>query len=286
MPILEAKGISFGYGHHTPFEKQAVRNVSFSVEKGECLAVIGHTGSGKSTLMQMLNGLLKPEEGQVLLNGEDINRSKKTAAAARFRVGLCFQYPEYQLFGETSAEDIAFGPKNMGLAADEIRRRVKDAASIVGLPEEKLSVSPFDLSGGQKRRCAIAGVIAMEPEILILDEPIAGLDPAGREEILDLIRRYRAENGATVIIVTHSMETAAEIADRVLVLDRGSVALTGTPAEIFSDPEKLNSIGLDVPSFTRIIAAIRKAGVPVEDAYTLSAAADVLSSLWKGGRAT
>ena len=286
MPILEAKGISFGYGHHTPFEKQAVRNVSFSVEKGECLAVIGHTGSGKSTLMQMLNGLLKPEEGQVLLNGEDINRSKKTAAAARFRVGLCFQYPEYQLFGETSAEDIAFGPKNMGLAADEIRRRVKDAASIVGLPEEKLSVSPFDLSGGQKRRCAIAGVIAMEPEILILDEPIAGLDPAGREEILDLIRRYRAENGATVIIVTHSMETAAEIADRVLVLDRGSVALAGTPAEIFSDPEKLNSIGLDVPSFTRIIAAIRKAGVPVEDAYTLSAAADVLSSLWKGGRAT
>ncbi len=285
MPILEAKGISFGYGHHTPFEKQAVKNVSFSVEKGECLAVIGHTGSGKSTLMQMLNGLLKPEEGQVLLNGEDINRSKKTAAAARFRVGLCFQYPEYQLFGETSAEDISFGPKNMGLAADEIRRRVKDAAAIVGLPEDKLDVSPFDLSGGQKRRCAIAGVIAMEPEILILDEPIAGLDPAGREEILDLIRRYRAENGATVIIVTHSMETAAEIADRVLVLDHGSVALTGTPAEIFSDPEKLNSIGLDVPSFTRIIAAIRKAGVPVEDAYTLSAAADVLSSLWKGGRA-
>ena len=253
MPILEVRNISFGYGLHTPFAVQAIDNVSFSIERGECVSVIGHTGSGKSTLMQMLNGLLKPDRGQVLLNGKDINETKKTAAAARFRVGLCFQYPEYQLFGETCAADIGFGP--------------------------------FDLSGGQKRRCAIAGVIAMEPEILILDEPTAGLDPVGREEILDMIRRCRAEQGATIMIVTHSMEIAASISDRILVLNKGKLHLSGTPQEVFADTQKLHEIGLDVPSYTRILRALRDKGFDLPDAYTLPDAAKLLCRLLKeGGR--
>ena len=285
MPILEVRNISFGYGLHTPFAVQAIDNVSFSIERGECVSVIGHTGSGKSTLMQMLNGLLKPDRGQVLLNGKDINETKKTAAAARFRVGLCFQYPEYQLFGETCAADIGFGPKNMGLAPDEIRARVQKAAAIVGLPSEKLEASPFDLSGGQKRRCAIAGVIAMEPEILILDEPTAGLDPVGREEILDMIRRCRAEQGATIMIVTHSMEIAASISDRILVLNKGKLHLSGTPQEVFADTQKLHEIGLDVPSYTRILRALRDKGFDLPDAYTLPDAAKLLCRLLKeGGR--
>lgn len=279
MSLLEVKNVSFGYSHHTPFEIRALRDVSFSVEKGELVSVIGHTGSGKSTLMQLLNALIAPESGEVLLDGVNINENKATAYAAKFRVGLCFQYPEYQLFGETCEQDIAFGPKNMGLEEEKIRARVKEAAGFVGLEEHLLSESPFDLSGGQKRRCAIAGVMAMRPEILIMDEPTAGLDPAGRKDVLDLILHYRAKTGATVIIVTHSMEIAAAVSDRILVLNKGELVFNSTPAEIFSHYEELVSMGLNVPSFTKIIFALRRAGCDVADAYTVDDAADAIARL-------
>ena len=284
MPILEARNVSFGYGHGTPFEKQAVVDVSLSVEKGECVSVIGHTGSGKSTLMQLLNGLLKPETGSVLLDSEDINKNRKTCAAAKFRVGLCFQYPEYQLFGETCEKDIAFGPKNMGLPAEEIRQRVAFASKIVGLEEEKLSESPFDLSGGQKRRCAIAGVIAMQPEVLILDEPTAGLDPAGRSSVLQMIGSYREQTGAAVIIVTHSMEIACEISDRVFVLNHGELAYSGTPREIFSHSAELLEMGLDVPVFTKTVLELRKRGYGLPDVYSRAEAVSSILTLLKGGK--
>ena len=283
MAFIEVKNVSFGYSHNTPFEVQALNDVSFGVEKGECVSVIGHTGSGKSTLMQMLNGLIKPESGQVLLDGKNINENKKSVAEARFRVGLCFQYPEYQLFGETCFEDIAFGPRNMGLDEKEVRRRVLRAAGFVHLKEDKLNRSPFDLSGGQKRRCAIAGVMAMLPEALILDEPTAGLDPSGRESVLRMIRRYREETGATVLLVTHSMEIAAAMSDRILVLNRGSVAFYGAPEEIFSHGEELIGMGLNVPSFTKILLRLRQAGYPVREAYTVEAAAAEIKTLLEGG---
>jgi len=285
MSFIEAKNVSFVYGHKTSFEVQALKNVSFTVEKGECIGVIGHTGSGKSTLMQMLNALIKPEEGEILLDGKNINADKKSAAAARFRVGLCFQYPEYQLFGETCYEDISFGPKNMGLSADEIKRRVLLASGFVGLSEDKLSASPFDLSGGQKRRCAIAGVMAMLPEALILDEPTAGLDPKGRESVLGMIKRYRENTGATVIIVTHSMETAASMCDRIMVLNKGELAYFGAPEEIFSHSEELINMGLNVPSFTKIINALKKEGLDIDDVYTVEAAAAAIKKLLKGEKA-
>lgn len=285
MSLIEVKNVSFGYGHKTPFEVQALKNVSFSVEKGECVSVIGHTGSGKSTLMQMLNALIKPETGEILLEGKNINADKKSAAAARFKVGLCFQYPEYQLFGETCFEDIAFGPKNMGLSDDEIKRRVLLVCEFVGLSKDKLNQSPFDLSGGQKRRCAIAGVMAMLPEVLILDEPTAGLDPAGRQAVLDMIKNYREKTGATVILVTHSMEIAASMSNRILVLSNGETAFFGTPEEIFSHSEELTSMGLNVPSFTKIISALKKEGFDVEEVYTIESAAAVIKKLLKGERA-
>ena len=264
---------------------KAVSDFNLEVKRGEFVTFLGPSGCGKTTTLRMIAGFDLPTEGDILLNGKDINETKKTAAAARFRVGLCFQYPEYQLFGETCAADIGFGPKNMGLAPDEIRARVQKAAAIVGLPSEKLESSPFDLSGGQKRRCAIAGVIAMEPEILILDEPTAGLDPVGREEILDMIRRCRAEQGATIMIVTHSMEIAASISDRILVLNKGKLHLSGTPQEVFADTQKLHEIGLDVPSYTRILRALRDKGFDLPDAYTLPDAAKLLCRLLKeGGR--
>lgn len=283
MSFIEVKNVSFGYGHATPFEVQALKDVSFTIEKGECISVIGHTGSGKSTLMQMLNALMKPEEGQIFLNGKDIHTDKRTAAETRFKVGLCFQYPEYQLFGETCAIDIAFGPKNMGLSQGEIDRRVRLAANFVGLSEEKLDLSPFDLSGGQKRRCAIAGVMAMLPEVLILDEPTAGLDPEGRAAVLEMIKKYRKETGATVILVTHSMEIAAAMSDRIFVLNGGKLQFTGTPEEIFSHAEALISMGLNVPSFTRILIALKKKGFAVKEVYTVEAAADEICRLLKGG---
>lgn len=282
MSVIEVKNVSFGYGHSTPFEVQALKDVSFKIEKGECVSVIGHTGSGKSTLMQTLNALIKPEEGQVLLNGKDIHADKRASAEARFHVGLCFQYPEYQLFGETCAADIAFGPKNMGLSAEETDRRVRFAAGIVGLSEDKLSVSPFDLSGGQKRRCAIAGVIAMMPEVLVLDEPTAGLDPEGRAAVLEMIKKYRKETGATVIVVTHSMEIAASLSDRILVMNRGKLQFEGTPEEIFSHAEELISMGLSVPSFTKILIALKKKGFNVKEVYTVEDAADEICRLLQG----
>ena len=286
MSLLEVKNLSFGYGKNTPFSVQALKNISFRVEEGELVSVIGHTGSGKSTLMQMLNALLTPDEGEVLLNGKNIHADKRSVYEARFLVGLCFQYPEYQLFGETCEQDIAFGPKNMGLDDAEISRRVRSSAAHVGLDESLLKASPFDLSGGQKRRCAIAGVMAMQPKILILDEPTAGLDPAGRRSVLELILRYRENTGSTVILVTHSMEIAAAVSDRILVLNRGELAYFDTPAGIFRHAEELIAMGLNVPSFARVISALRAEGLPVDDAYTLDAAADAIcASLTKGGAA-
>lgn len=278
MSLLEVKNISYSYSKGTPFEKKAINEVSFSVEKGEFIGIIGHTGSGKSTMMQMLDGLLKPDSGSVFLEGKDINSDKKITREARFKVGLCFQYPEYQLFEETVAKDIAFGPKNMGLSESEIKQRVAKAASFVNLDNSLLDRSPFDLSGGQKRRAAIAGVMAMLPEILILDEPAAGLDPVGRKEILSMISEYRRSTGATVMMVTHSMETAALVSDRIFVLHHGSLAFTGTPKEVFSHADELISMGLDVPVSTKIVAELRKNGIDIPaDVYTVERCADVLS---------
>lgn len=277
--MIETKSLSFGYSHGTPFEITALDDVSFTVEKGETVAVIGHTGSGKSTLMQMLNGLLTPDSGAVLLDGKDIRSDKAFTRNVRFRVGLCFQYPEYQLFEETCYKDISFGPKNMGLSEEEIRLRVTEAAAIVGLPESLLQRSPFELSGGQKRRCAIAGVIAMRPEVLILDEPTAGLDPKGRDDVFGMIRSYQQATQAAVIIVTHSMEDAALLADRILVMNRGKLALNGTVGEIFRHADELEAMGLNIPASTKLIADLRRDGCDLSpDVYTAQAAADEIEA--------
>ena len=282
--MIEVKNLCHTYSIGTPFRHDAVKNMNFTVEKGEFLGIIGHTGSGKSTLMQHLNGLLKPTGGDVLLNGESIWKDKQTTRAARFKVGLVFQYPEYQLFEDTVYKDIAFGPKNMGCSEEEIRRRVLRAADFVGLPQEALEKSPFDLSGGQKRRVAIAGVIAMEPEVVIFDEPTAGLDPAGCEAILENIRRYRQESGATVLMVSHSMDDVALLADRLLVLNEGAVEMLGTPSEVFAHAARLQEIGLTVPQVTALFLRLRELGLPVEPAtYTMDAALRQLRRL-KGGK--
>lgn len=283
MSVIEVKNLSYGYSHGTPFETTALKNVSFSIEKGEYVGIIGHTGSGKSTLIQMLNALLKPDEGQVLVDGKDINTDKSSIKEARSKVGLCFQYPEYQLFEETCAKDIAFGPKNMGLSKNEVGDRVLQAASFVGLDKNLLDKSPFDLSGGQKRRCAIAGVMAMMPEVLILDEPAAGLDPKGRKEILNMIDVYRRKTGATIIIVSHSMDDIAKTADRILVMNNGKLAMFGTVKEVFSQADKLLDMGLNVPVATRIISRLRKEGLDLSpDIYTVEDAATELSQFLKG----
>ncbi len=283
-PFLEVKNLSHIYSAGTPFEHTALDNVSFSVERGEFIGIIGHTGSGKSTLMQHLNGLLKPTTGSIFLDGQDIWTDKKTTRQARFRVGLVFQYPEYQLFEETVYRDIAFGPKNMGLNAEEIDRRVHEAAGLVGLTEEQLQVSPFDLSGGQKRRVAIAGVIAMEPEILILDEPTAGLDPAGREEILQNIEAYRKAKNATIIMVSHSMSDVAQLTDRLIVMNHARVAIDGTPTEVFTyqHTQELVDMGLDIPDLTKVFLHLRKLGLNVPVVYTMEQAVAALKTL-KGG---
>ncbi|MBQ7769230.1 MAG: energy-coupling factor transporter ATPase [Oscillospiraceae bacterium] len=281
-PILEVRNLSHTYSIGTPFAHKALDNVSFAVERGEFIGVIGHTGSGKSTLMQHLNGLLKPEIGEILLDGVDIWSDKKVTRLSRFRVGLVFQYPEYQLFEETVYKDIAFGPKNMGLKSAEIDRRVREAAKLVGLTEAQLEVSPFDLSGGQKRRVAIAGVIAMEPEVLVLDEPTAGLDPEGREEVLSNIEDYRRSKNATIMMVSHSMNDVARLADRLLVMNDAMLAMDGTPEQVFTRAQELVDMGLDIPEITKLFLQLRKLGLPVEPVFTMEQAIKVLRELKEG----
>lgn len=285
-PILQVKNLSYVYSAGTPFEHKALDAVSFTLHRGEFIGVIGHTGSGKSTLMQQLNGLLKPTCGQVLLNGVDIWSDKQTTRQARFQVGLVFQYPEYQLFEETVYKDIAFGPKNMGLDEREVDRRVREAAGFVGITDRQLQASPFDLSGGQKRRVAIAGVIAMEPELLILDEPTAGLDPVGRAEILGNIESYRKAKNATVMMVSHSMEDVARMTDRLLVLYGSRLIMDAPPAEVFAHAGELVNMGLDIPKVTQIFLDLKEMGLDVENVYTLEQAVRQLLRLKEGkGRA-
>ena len=282
---IEVRNLSHTYSVGTPFQHDAVKHLSFTVERGEFLGIIGHTGSGKSTLIQHLNGLLKPTEGDVLLDGESIWKDKLTTRAARFRVGLVFQYPEYQLFEDTVFQDIAFGPKNMGLKEDEIRQRVLRAAEFAGVNPDVLDKSPFDLSGGQKRRVAIAGVIAMEPEVIIFDEPTAGLDPAGCASLLENIRTYRQATGATILMVSHSMDDVARLADRLLVLNEGQVEMLGKSAEIFAQAKRLQEIGLSVPQVTSLFLRLRELGMPVNPAtYTVEDALEQLLRLKGGGR--
>ena len=284
--ILETRGLTHVYGAGTPFERVALDHVDLKIEKGEILGVIGHTGSGKSTLIQHLNGLLQPSEGEVLLDGKSIWDAKgKCSRETRFRVGLVFQYPEYQLFEETIAKDIAYGPTNMKLPQTEIDERVRESMAAVGLAPELADQSPFALSGGQKRRVAIAGVIAMEPEVLILDEPTAGLDPVGREEILSNIRAYHDAKNATIILVSHSMEEVAQTVDRVVVINDGTIPLTGTPQEVFSHEKELTAMGLGVPKVTQVCEKLRDMGLPIKDGiYTLEeAASELLKLVGKGG---
>ena len=282
-PILEVRNLDYIYSAGTPFEHKALDNVSFALEPGEFVGIIGHTGSGKSTLMQQMNGLLKPTSGQVLLDGVDIWSDKKLTRQARFRVGLVFQYPEYQLFEETVYRDIAFGPKNMGLEEEEVDRRVREAAGFVGLTEAQLEVSPFDLSGGQKRRVAIAGVIAMEPEVLILDEPTAGLDPVGRSEILGNIEAYRQAKNATIMMVSHSMEDVARLTDRLLVMNGSRLAMDGTPSEVFSRAQELLAMGLNIPQVTQVFLKLKKLGLDVKSVYTMEQAVAEIVRL-RGGK--
>ncbi len=282
-PILEVRNLDYIYSAGTPFEHKALDHISFGVEPGEFVGIIGHTGSGKSTLMQQMNGLLKPTSGQVLLDGVDIWSDKKLTRQARFRVGLVFQYPEYQLFEETVYRDIAFGPKNMGLDEKEVDRRVREAAGFVGLTQAQLEVSPFDLSGGQKRRVAIAGVIAMEPEVLILDEPTAGLDPVGRAEILGNIEAYRQAKNATIMMVSHSMEDVARLTDRLLVMNGSKLAMDGTPSEVFSRARELLAMGLNIPQVTQVFLELKKLGLDVKSVYTMDQAVAEIVRL-RGGK--
>ena len=282
---MQVENLTHTYSAGTPFQRSAVENMSLHVGAGEFLGIIGHTGSGKSTLIQHLNGLLKPTSGRVLLNGRDIWADPKNIRSVRFQVGLVFQYPEYQLFEETVYKDIAFGPKNMGLDSGEIDRRVRDAAAFVGLAEELLEKSPFELSGGQKRRVAIAGVIAMEPQVLVLDEPTAGLDPRGREAILAQIQSYHRAKGAAVVLVSHSMEEIARNVDRIVVLSDGHVLMDGAPRQVFARAHELEQVGLDVPQVTKVAAALRQRGLPIDPAvYTVEALERQLLEL-KGGAA-
>jgi len=277
QPVIETKNLSCSYAVGTPFEHQALSNIELAIYPGEYVGVIGHTGSGKSTLIQHLNGLIRPTSGQVLLEGQDIWTDKASLRAARFAVGLVFQYPEYQLFEETVYRDIAFGPKNMGLDADEIDRRVRRAAEFADLSPELLDKSPFSLSGGQKRRAAIAGVIAMEPKVLILDEPTAGLDPAGAERIFRNIQAYHEANGAAVVLVSHSMEDVARLAQRLIVLHNGSIPFSGPPYEVFTHAQELTAMGLGVPQITRVFARLREMGLEIDaSVYTIQQAKAVL----------
>ena len=282
MATIQTKGLTYRYGIGTPFEKTAVDHVDLEIESGSFVGIIGHTGSGKSTLIQHLNGLLKPTEGSILLDGKDIWAEKAQMRQVRFRVGLVFQYPEYQIFEETVAKDIAFGPRNMGLAEEEVQARVKETAAIVGLSDDILEQSPFLLSGGQKRRVAIAGVMAMRPELLILDEPTAGLDPRGREEILEEIKAYRRQTGATILLVSHSMEDVARHAQKILVMNAGKVFCYGTVENVFRRSQELQAIGLAVPQITRVCNALRAKGIPLtEDIFTVEQAKEQLIAWYR-----
>ncbi len=285
MPILEAKNLTYTYSVGSPFEKTAVDHIDLQIEEGEFVGIIGHTGSGKSTLMQMMNGLLQPTEGQILLNGKDIWAKDTDRRQVRFQVGLVFQYPEYQLFEETVYKDIAFGPRNMKLSEDEIDRRVRETAEAVGLTEEQLQKAPYALSGGQKRRAAIAGVMAMEPRVLILDEPTAGLDPKGRTKILTQLQAYHKRTGCTILLVSHSMEDVARYASKLLVLSQAKVMCYDTPSGVFAQSQSLESMGLALPQITRIFNGLAERGITFpEEVYTVKFGADLLTKRLEGGR--
>lgn len=282
--ILRTENLTYAYSLNTPFEKIAVENVNFSAQEGEMMAIIGHTGSGKSTLIQHFNALLKPTSGKMIFEGRDIWETKEITRAARFNVGLVFQYPEHQLFEETVFKDVAFGPKNMGLDDDEIKRRVINSLASCGMGEDVLEKSPFDLSGGQKRRVALAGVIAMQPKVLVLDEPAAGLDPRGRTDIFNYIRDYHEKSGTTIIFVTHSMEDAALMAKRIVVMQNGGIFMDGTPREIFERAEELLNAGLNVPQITKVFMELARRGAKVDTAvFTVEQAKRALLALKNAG---
>ena len=286
MNVIETKNLTYAYGAGTPFSKTAIEDVNIAIKKGEFIGLIGHTGSGKSTLIQKLNGLLRPTSGTVLLNGKDIWEKKKEIRKVRFQVGMVFQYPEYQLFEDTVIKDIGFGPRNMGLSQDEVNQRVMQAVDFVGLDHALLEKSPFDLSGGEKRRAAIAGVIAMDPDVLVLDEPTAGLDPQGRDHLLSQIKAYHKQRQNTVILVSHSMEDIARVADRVLVMNESKVFLFDETAKVFSHAKELEQIGLRVPQVTKIMMKLHENGYPVDPAvFTLEQAVKEILPLVQRGAA-
>ena len=286
MNVIETKNLTYTYGAGTPFSKTAIEDVNIAIKKGEFIGLIGHTGSGKSTLIQQLNGLLRPTSGTVLLNGKDIWEKKKEIRKVRFQVGMVFQYPEYQLFEDTVIKDIGFGPRNMGLSQDEVNQRVMQAVDFVGLDHALLEKSPFDLSGGEKRRAAIAGVIAMDPDVLVLDEPTAGLDPQGRDHLLSQIKAYHKQRQNTVILVSHSMEDIARVADRVLVMNESKVFLFDETAKVFSHAKELEQIGLRVPQVTKIMMKLHENGYPVDPAvFTLEQAVKEILPLLQRGAA-
>ncbi len=285
MSVLEVKNLSHTYGGNTPFYSDAVSNVSFTVEQGEMIGIIGHTGSGKSTLVQHLNGILKPTSGEIFIDDLNIWEKPKEIRKIRSKVGLVFQYPEYQLFEETVYTDIAFGPKNMGLSGDELKQRVLDTCRLIGVKDEYLEKSPFDLSGGEKRRVAIAGVMAMRPKIIIFDEPTAGLDPKGRQDVIEIINDYRKAFNATVIIISHSMEDMAQMADKLLVMSKGEVVIFDKTENVFLQGDKLREIGLNVPIVTRVFDILRQKGIDVPlDVFTVSRAVEVLKQIKAGDR--
>ena len=284
MSLLRVENLTYTYNPNTPFCKDAIVDVSFTAEKGEIIGIIGHTGSGKSTLVQHLNGLLRPVSGKIFYNGRDIWENPKKIGSIRSKIGLVFQYPEYQLFEETVYKDIAFGPKNMGLTDNEIDTTVRKSIKSVEIPEEYLQKSPFDLSGGEKRRVAIAGVLAMNPEIIVFDEPTAGLDPQGRVTVMEIIKKYRNKNNATVFVVSHSMEDMAMIADKILVLNKGHVVMFDTPKKVFSRRSELEEMGLDVPQITRVVHGLIEKGYNLpSDIITVDEAAAAILKIREGG---
>ena len=285
MAFLEVKNLTHLYGVGTPFETSAIEDVNFSVEKGEIIGIIGHTGSGKSTLMQHLNGLLKPDAGSVFLDGNDIWTNPKEIKKVRFRVGMVFQYPEHQLFDQTVYKDISYGPQNMGLSKEEIDASVRYAAELVGLNEDLLQKSPFELSGGEMRRAAIAGVLAMKPEVIVLDEPTAGLDPLGRDLIMSRIKEYRDTTNAAVLVASHSMEDIAAISDKVLVMNEGRLFMFDTTEKVFSNMEALKEVGLNVPQITKIMLLLKSKGIDISaNALTVDKAVEIIKEYREGGR--